>query len=444
MGKQILGSDKIMRINNYSLLGLVQSEDWNPNFNVVDINELGNTGRVDAAIETETSGSWEMMASGGIAGLIARMVPKRTNGSFVGYLYSGTGAGSTKNGYTITEADIVETQFDLVVHERPDQVNYSRSSYIPRAFLASVSGRVDAAGLGTDSVTWMAQEGYGFDTPYHDIVALPLTRTTTTTATVVNNDEVTVNATNYTLIYFYVDEKRYRTVVGDGNYATFATTVITLNGGDTIPADSVCRAVFYKTTSPSTTFPQLVEARRGTVAKYIKGWQADLFLDLADIDNPASTEKLLKVQSADWSIDFGLEPLRQIAKNPAGTSVYCRVPTTPFSVSLNFSMYESDWAEWKRLFKRGGASSPKFPSVGNTVYTDSYDFDPNNLLGDATDNLDAVLRYYTKAGNTLQTIQFLDLRLESYGTRVSVGGRSEVSLGLRGTKFKIIGADPTT
>jgi hypothetical protein len=442
MGKQILGSDKILRINNYSLLGLVQSEDWNPTFNATDINELGNVARVDTSIEVEASGSLEMMSAGGLPGFLARTIPKRTNGSFIGYLYSGTASGN-KNAYTITEADIVECQFDLVIHERPDQVNFSRSTYVPRAYLKSVSGRIDSAGMGSETSQWESQQSYGFDTPYHDIVAVPLTRTTATTATIINSDEVTVNATNYTPIYFYVDEKEYRTVAGDGNYVTFATTVLTIVGGDTIPADAVCRAVFYKTTTPSATFPALVDARRGTVAYYVKGWQADIFLDVANTDSPASSEKLLKVQSADYGIDFNLQPLRQIALNTAGTSVYCRVPTTPFAVTLNFSMYESDWNEWKRILLRGG-TNPKFPTSGNSVYTDSYDFKPANILGDRVNNLDAVVQYYTKNGNLLQQLQFRDLRIDSYTNRTSVGGRAEVSLGFRGTSFKLVGSNPTT
>lgn len=444
MGKQILGSDKILRINNYSLLGLVQSSDWNPTFNATDVNELGNQQRVDTSIEVEASGSLEVMAAGGMPGLIARMIPKRTNGSFVGYLYSGAGASTNKNQYTITEADIVEAQFDLVTHQRPEQVLFTRSTYVPRAFLSSISGRVDSSGMGSESISWESSQSYGFDTPYHDIVAVPMTRTSTTTATIINSDEVTVNATSYTLAYVYVDEKEYRGATsGDANHATFATTIITLVGGDTIPADAICRGVFYKTGSPSSTFPALVDARRGTVAYYVKGWQADLFLDVANVDTPLTSEKLLKVQSADYAIDFNLQPLRQISLNVAGTSVYCRVPTTPFSVTLNCSMYESDWNEWKRLFLRGG-TNPKFPSSGNNVWTEVFEFKPSVLLGSRENNLDAVLRFYTKAGNTLQDIQFRDLRIESYTNRTSVGGRAEVSLGFRGTGFTLKGSNPTS
>jgi hypothetical protein len=440
MGKQILSSDKIVRLNNYSLLGLVQSSDLAPNFGAQDINELGRIERVDTAYELESSGSFTLESSGGMAGLLARMLPTRTASAFTGFLYSGAGASTNKNAYTITEADVHELQFDIVQYEQPDQANFTRSVVVPRAFPATITGRLDANGMGTETINWQAQELYGFDTPYHDVIMTTATRTTSTTATVL---DTTVTSAAYTLIYVWIDEVRYRTVNTDPSYVTFAANVITFVGGDTIPADAIVRAVAYKTTSPSTTFPQLVADQRGTVAFYIKGWQADMFLGVADVDNPSNTERLQKVQSADWSIDFNLQPLRQILKNTAGTAIYCRVPTTPYVVSLTCSLYESDWAEWRKILNADGASTPKFPTSGNDVYTDSYDWAPTNLKGSSDVPLISVLRYYTKAGNLLQSVKFSDLRMESQSDRIAVGGRAEIQLGLRGTKFEFEGANPT-
>jgi hypothetical protein len=224
---------------------------------------------------------------------------------------------------------------------------------------------------------------------------------------------------------------------------SFATSTITLNGGDTIPTDAVIRILAYKTSAPSSTFPSLVDANRGTVAYYLKAWQTNIYLDVASVSSPAISERLLKVQSADWSIDFKLQQLFQIAQNSAGSASYCRVPQTPFDVTLNLSVYSSDYNEWLRILKRG-TTNPKYPSSGNTVYTDHKDFEPNNLLGDRSNPLTAVIRSYTKAGNVLQTIQFHDLRIDSFGDRVSVGGREEVSLGLKGTRFSIVGVDATS
>lgn len=441
MAHQILSSDKILRVNNYSLLGLVQSSDLAPNFGAQDINELGRISRVDTAYELETSGSFNVESSGNTAGLLARMLPVRSAGAFQKFLYSGAGAGTNKNAYTITQNDVSELQFDIVQYEKPDQINFTRAVVVPRAFPASITGRLDANGMGSETVNWQAQEMYGFDTPYHDVVITAATRTSANTATVL---DTSVTATNYTLIYAWIDEKRFRTVNTDDAYVSFATTIMTFTG-DTIPTGAIVRAVFYKTTSPSNTFPVLASASRGTVAFYIKGWQADLYLGVANADSAQQSERLLKVQSADWGLDFNLQPLRQILKNTAGTAVYCRVPTTPYNISLTCSLYESDWSEWRKILNADGVGTPKFPTTGNDVYTDSYDWAPVNLKGDV-DNapLMAVLKYYTKAGNLLQTMKFKDLRIDTQSDRVNVGGRAEIQLGFRGTTFEVVGANPTS
>jgi hypothetical protein len=440
MSKQVLGSDKLVFINNYPALGLVQSSDVAPQFGAQDIFELGRVGRVDTAYELESQGNFVVEASGNMPGLLARMVPVRSGVAFTKFLYSGLGAGTNKNAYTITEADVSEMQFDMVINERPDQVTFSRTTFVPRAFPSSISGRVDANGMGTETFNWQAQELYGFVAPYHDIKASAATRASSTTATLLDTG---ITASTYTLIYFWVDEKRYTTITTDSTYCTFATSTVTLVGSDTIPADAICRGVFYKTSSPTSTFPQLALAQRGTVAFYVKGWQADFFLNMADPNNPADSERLQRVQSAEYTIDFNLTPLRQILKNTAGTAIYCRVPTTPYNVSLTCSVYEADWGEWKRILNTGAADSPKFPSTGNTVYTDSYDWAPQSLLGNEQFPLYGALRYYTKAGNLLQTLKFLDLRIDSASERINVGGRGEVQLGLRGSRFEFSGANPT-
>ena len=68
---QILASDKILRINDEALLGMVQAENWSPNFNAQDIYELGNVGKVGTGLEVELSGSIEVLSIGGLPGILA-------------------------------------------------------------------------------------------------------------------------------------------------------------------------------------------------------------------------------------------------------------------------------------------------------------------------------------------------------------------------------------
>src|SRR5690242_20694570 len=151
---QILGSDKILRLNDFNLLGLVQAQDWAPNFNAQDIFELGNVGKVATAMELETAGTIDVGAIGGLPGLLARAVLTRdASGNFTGYAYNPGGSGG-KNAYTFTQADMNSAQFDLIVHEKPDQVNYTQSMVLPRCFVTSITGRADANGHASETLHW--------------------------------------------------------------------------------------------------------------------------------------------------------------------------------------------------------------------------------------------------------------------------------------------------
>lgn len=427
MGNQVLASDKVLRLNNYSLLGMVQSHDVTANLNALDVYEFGRTSKVDSALELEVTGSFELISIGNTAALIARMTPKRSAGAFTGYAYSGN---ANKNNYLFTEASLTECQFDLVVYEKPDQINWSRSMWIPRAFLTQISGRADANGVATETYTWGGQDLIGFDTPYHDILAVPLTVTSGTQLAIADGTDVT----GYTLAYAYIDDKRLRRTGATG--VTEATTIsnglaISSSEGYTAPSTAICRAVFYKTATPSSTFPTITTGIRDTTAFYVRGAQVDLYICPADTGTPLASEAWLKVQTVDYTIDLRAESLRQLAYAANGSSIYCRVPTLPFDISVNASTYASDWADWKAMLTK------TFP--GNDVYNDTYDFSPQSLKGDPTTPITVVMKYYTKAKALLQQTEFTDLRLESPAERTQVQGRTEMTWGFRGTAFKVTG-----
>lgn len=493
MGFQILGSDKILRMNNFPLLGLVQSLDWSPAFNAQDVFELGRTSKVDTSLELETSGSMELMSQGGLAGLLARTIVRRSGGAFTGYMFdetlaSGTASAGTttqltttgltagalvgktlyitagtnsgtnykitanttttidfspaaatamdntsvfrvsggKNSYTLVEGDFTESVFDLVEYEKSDEQNFDRAVILPRCFTASFSGRFDANGNANQTINFRGDFVSGAEDPYHDVLAVPATRTSASTLTLA---DTTLDNTDYTLMYLYVDEKRIRnSTSGDAITADLgAAGLVTITGTYTIPANAVLRVVLYKSNAPSSTFPVLSAAERTTSANYVRGYTADIFLAPAVLSSPTDNEKWLRVQSFDYNVDFKIEPLRQISYNAAGTSIYCQLPTLPFDVSCNLSVYESDWADWKAMLTK------TFP--GNDLYQDLTDLSPVNLK----DTVAVVVNSYTKDKTLLETMTFSDLRLDGYGNRVNVGGRSELQWSLRGTAFIIQG-----
>lgn len=440
MGQQVLGTDKVLRMNNYSLLAMVQSEDWQPNFNGQDVMQMGDTGRVARALELETSGTFEVEATGNLAGLLARMQVARDagTGAFTGFVYDGA---TSKNEYTLTQDDMREMQFDLLMHERTDQVNFDRSVWLPRLFLTTFSGRVDANGMASETVNFAGQSVVSLPAPYHDARSLIGT---------LNAGEITledagaygpVDATTHDLVYVYIDEHRYRSadaVPLDATYFTLGTGVdagkltMTTTEGTVIPAKAVIRAlVTKKAVGASKVFQSPTDF--GTSARYVKGYQATIFLaPQLDVNGEpvlAATDKWLKVQNADFSVDLRTEVLRQVLANKEGTSIYCRVPTFPLDCTVNVSTYESDLTDWKKMMKSAAA--------GGGVYDAAAEFAPSRLK----DSFAVVFVYYTTDLLPLQQITFYDMALDSAPHRANVGGRGEVSFGLKGTKFKIVGTD---
>lgn len=425
MGNQILGSDKNIRLNDFPLTGMFQSFDWSPAFNAQDIFELGKDTKVATARELETQGSFEVLSIGGSAGLLARMIVDRNVGTnaFLGYKWT-TG---NKNNYTLTQTDLKECNFDIVAIEKSDQASYDRAVVLPRCFLTSVSGRADANGTASETYNFGGAEVIGLPTPYHVARSIPATRTTSTTVTLA---DTAVASTTHALIYLYVDDKRIReTASGDTTTASLgASGVITVTGGGyTVPATARIQAIVYDNTSPTTTYPSVSAGDRLTSNFFVRGHMADVYIAPADATNPTANEKWLKVQSVDWNIDLRTEALRQISFTEAGTSIYCRLPTYPLDVTMNASVYESDWKDWK------ASMTNTFP--GNNVYQDNYNF------ANLKETFAVVIQYRTKTGTLLQTWRFTDMTVDGYGQRTQVQGRAEISWTLRGTEFTLLGVN---
>lgn len=426
MALQVLASDKALAMNGFGLIGMVQNHEINTNMNAQDVFELGRDSKSDTSYEEEAAGSFEVLSTGNLPGLLARFIAQRdeTTNEFLGFHYSGT----NKNAYTFTQADLTEATFDLVEYEKPNQKTWTRSKWVPRCFPTQISGRFDAAGLASETIQWQGLGVVGFDGVYHDLIATPLLVTDSTNLEL----PAGVSTTGYTLAYVYVDERRFRLTgaAGVSDETTFSSALaMTTSEGFAIPANAICRAVFYKTATPSTTFPLLASGDRGTPAFYVRGAQVDLFIAPADIDAPLASEKWLKVQSLDYTIDLRSEQLRQIAFAESGSSVYCVAPQLPFDVSVSATVYESDWSDWRAILKKTG--------VG--VYNESYDFAPDSLKGDPDNPLGVVIRTFTKSKALLATTKFSDLRLDAPSERVAVQGRSEMTWSFKGTAFTFQG-----
>jgi len=433
---QVLGTDKALRLNNFNTLGLVQNFNWAPNFNAQDVFELGRTTRLETLMELETSGSFDVSSSGNLAGILARMKTAYNSGTgaFEGFLYNATASGASlgANGYTITQDDMANMKFDAVLHEKTNQSTFDRSTYLACCYPTSISGRVDANGMAMDTINWSGLYVVGFPSPYHDVRTVAAVRATATTLTLING--ATYN-TGWTLAYVTIDSIPYTTDNTQSVYATYSAGTITMNGSYTVPTGVVAMATFYKTSSPTTSWSSVhtpdTVGTAGTTAVYgIRGFQANVYIAPANAATPTSSEQWLRVQSADYNIDLRTETLRQIAYNNQGTSVYNRAPTYPLATTVNATVNESDWADWKALLTGKTFS-------GGTIYNNTYDFAPASLKT----SFAVVIDYLTKTGSRIQRLTFSDLRVDGMGSRVAVGGRGEITWTFRGSAFTIAGTN---
>jgi hypothetical protein len=444
MTVQILGTDKTIRINNYPVLGLVQNLNWAPNFNAQDVQELGRTTRLDTLMELETSGSFEVVSSGNLAGIIARMKVAFSGANFNGFEYATTGPVSGVvtgvNDYQYTQDDLANLKFDLIEHQKTDQSTFNRSTYLACCYPTTFTGRVDANGMAMDTVNFAGQYVVGFPSPYHDVVAVPAIRTGTNTMTI--SGTAGVSATTHTLAYVTVDSRPIRSINTDPVYATLSTTTITLTGA-TVPVGGVCMALLFRTT-PSATWatthaPHTVGSETNGTAVYgVRGFQANVYIapdgtvDGDGMLTPNAASQWLRVQSVDYTIDLRMETLRQIALNIQGTSVYHRAPTFPLSMSVNASVTETDWADWKAIMTKSFTGATPADWVNN-----AYEFTPQYLKKEFA----VVLQYFTKDGTKIQQLEFNDMRPDGMGSRVNVGGRGEISWTFRGTAMTLKGYD---
>lgn len=435
--QQVLGTDKTIRLNNFNTVGLVQNFNWAPNFNAQDVNELGRTTRLDTLMELETSGSFELASSGNLAGLIARMKVKNnvSTGAFEGFDYAPTASGTGINAYSYTQDDLANLKFDLVQHEKTEQKNFDRSTYLGCCYPTTFTGRVDANGMAMDTVNWAGLFVVGFPKPFHDVRSVPCTKASSTTVTV----PAGYTSTDWDVAYLTVDGRPIRKVNTDAAKITgFSGTTITVSGISVADGVVVMAALFKKTANTDWSLvhtPDVV----GSVAQNsqvfgIRGYQANIYIAPANATSPQASEQWLKVQSVDYTIDMRMEALRQVAFNQQGTTIYHRAATFPLTMTVNATVNEADWADWKAILQ-----NKTFTATDTTadVYANTYDFAPNNLKK----SFAVVIEYRTKSGSKIQTLTFNDLRPDSMGNRINIGGRGEITWSFVGSQMTLAGED---
>jgi hypothetical protein len=441
---QLQAKDSVVRINNTDALNAVQSFQFDSALNAENLSQLGDANFDAQIITPEVSGSFEVRSTGSTAAILSRMIYKlnATTGEY-------EGPTGTANTSLIRETDLEFAVFDLINAKKANEV-FDRSVLIPRAYLNSLALSASVDGQATETYSFSSDVLEIFRKPLHDFMSVPVTRKTGAEATTVVVpggtvvESTIVNAGAAWKIHALdIDGKR---IPASG--LTVTGQDVALNAGQiaagvSIPLGARTALLVYKKTPG--TFPTITSP---TTARFVKADKINIWLVdptatftvsgqtstveahlLAGRDLNAvpflDSDLVLRVQSASLNIDLQREDLREILANERGNPVYYRAAQYPLNITADFSCYETDLDIWAKLQNKNlyGATTPDVLNLA--------DFENREWM--------LVMRYY-KGTSVLQTVTLLNAKIENPGMTLSVGGRSEMSFQMSGSKLAIKGA----
>lgn len=437
---QVQAKDAIYSINDMDTVNAMQNFNWDPAFNEELTEELGNAGYSSQSISPELSGSFDVNATGSTVALLSRMIQDLDgSGNFLGYKFNV----ATPNAGTIRHTDLEYAVFDLIGKKKENEI-FTRSEFFPRVFLSTMNFSGDANGNASESYSFEGQFMDIYRGDYRDIISKPATRTTATTATLVDTDfrldlETPTNGTTptHTIIAVQVNEDVYTEGAGEitavSDSVGAGPAIITFTGV-TLPAGARIMVWAYKITPG--TFPVVYNP---TSARFVRANQIDIWIvkqstvDISALADGAlmtqsftDSDAFLRVQSFDLSVDLRREVLRQIKKTDNLSSIYYRAATYPLNITASANTFESDLDDWRRLVDATAVPA----SAADTLNLADFDGKEFQL----------VIRYYYN-GTAIQTMAFTDARVTGMSMSNSVGGRGEVSWSFTGSEIVIEGAN---
>jgi hypothetical protein len=334
--KLIHAKDSVYAINNYLAINGLQRFNYRYTGREQDLFEIGNATIADTTKEPETSGSFEITDTGGLAAMMARM---RFNPSTQKYM-AGDTANSTSNAYTITHNDLEYMNFDLVEQKKPGGT-FTEAKLFPNSFLTRFGVRLSADNVGSVSFDWSGNLMLPIYKPYHQIQSYPATRTTATTATL--HADLAVNATTHNIIGGMVNN-----VVLAATDLTFATNVVTLTGPGQLKVPSFSATdrimIFAFVRTPT----NMVSLGYTNNIRFVRPDRIDLWL-VPEATPITDTNRFLRVQSFDLNSEVPRDELKQILRNEDGTTTFTRHARFPLNFTGSFNVLEETLHKWAQL-----------------------------------------------------------------------------------------------
>jgi hypothetical protein len=443
---QIQAKDSVFRLGaSLTAVSMMQNFNWDVNSNEERMEQLGDQNFTAITQTPEISASFEMYSIGSLSQMLANMIYgiNSTTGEFE------APSGLAANTKLWRETDLERAVFDLINVKKANEV-FTRSEVLTRLHLESINIKADANGKAMDSFTAGGDLVEIFRSPIHDVYVVPLTRKAGALTTTLVMPAPFATETEAAIVDAGADYKLYaidvdgdRILPSEVTIAT-ASADIVLTGGAIAAGKSfglgqkIAMIVHRKTAAA---FPTLTY---GTTARFVKAEKIDIFL----VD-PAATyllggqtvtteahlaagrdfnlipytlsDRVLRVQSVDMTVNLNREILRQIAKNDRGNSIYYRAATFPFDIQASVSLLERDMSEWQRMTGKLSTDVLDLASFENKPWM-------------------LIMRYYLPNNTPVQTVGLLDARVLNPGMSIAVNGRVENSYTFSGSKFAVQGA----
>lgn len=411
---QIQAKDSVVRLGAFDAVNAIQNLSLDPTFNEENFSELGSPNFTATARSPETSGSFEVTATGSIPSVLARMIYNYTTQD---YLFDPAVGGNT---YSITEDDFENAIFDVLNLKRPGGA-FDQATVVPNAQLTGFSLRADATGTASETYTFEADRQESYYKPYHDMVSVPLTTITATTADIPSAFS-TIDSGTYHIMKVFKDDEEFDSTVA--SWSDNDTITVTGAAFEIIAPFNRVTALLYKIAAGS--FPTILYP---TTARFVKGDRVDVWL-VNSGTTTTDANRLLKCQSVDMNIDLSRDALQQIKRNDNLNTTYWRGLNFPLNITATLTVTEVDLALWAGL---------EGQTLNQTADVDT--IDANNLMdlvSFETQKLE--LKYYRQGNDTaLCTIVVTDMDINGFGDAQQVGGRLERTIGLTGSNMTIVG-----
>lgn len=454
---QLQAKDALARLGHYDALNCIQNLSWDAALNAENLQQLGDANYDAQTIMPEVTASFEARSTGALSSFLSRMIYTLNSGTgeYEGYL---AGANMTGlNTQLIRETDLQFAVQDLIEAKKANEV-FDRSTVIPRAHLSSFSLTANVDGTASENYQFEADLLEVYRTPLHDLISLPVVRTTASPTDTVEligtayevEAGVLIPAADWKIAALFIDNVKVDVSMlevtsgtGTGGADEINLSAAAVTAGYTIPLGARLALLVYAKTPgafPTITYP--------TTARFVKADQIDIWLidpvttynvgsvrtveghlDAAVNFNTipfADSDLWLRVQNVDMSVNLNREALKELRKNDRGNSVYFRSATYPLNVTASLSALETDLNDWAKIQGKDLLGADATPDI-----LDLADFENKEWM--------IIVRYY-RQGTALQTVGILNAKVDGRGQNVAVQGRSEVSWNFTGSKIAIQGA----